>query len=108
MRKIKSVGVLSCAKIFGAMYACMGLLVIPIVLLGGLATLFSGQGKQALGGIVFLLIGIAAPLFYGAMGFLFGALTAWLYNIMAGWLGGIQIEIEESAGSIATSSTSPI
>jgi hypothetical protein len=104
MRKIKSVGVLSCAKIAGALYGCMGLLVVPVAILGGLASLFIPQGKGALGGIGFIVMGIAAPFLYGALGFLFGALSAWLYNIMARWLGGIQIEIEESPKDLAPSS----
>ena len=95
MRTIKSVGVLSCAKISGMLYGCLGLLVIPFVMLGGLASLLAGQPKQAFGGIVFLILAIVAPFFYGALGFLFGALAAWLYNLLAGWIGGIQIEIEE-------------
>ena len=103
MRTIKSVNVLSCAKVSGALHACMGLLFIPFVLIGGLASLLSGQGKAALGGIVFLAIGILAPVFYGVMGFLVGALFSWLYNVMAKRLGGIQIELEETPRQISAS-----
>ncbi len=96
MHTVKSVNVLSCAKASGALHACMGLLFIPLVLIGGLASLLSGKGQAALGGIIFLTIGIFAPVFYGVMGFLIGALFSWLYNVMAKHLGGIQIELEET------------
>ncbi len=31
-----------------------------------------------------------------AAGFLAGALVAWLYNVIAGWVGGIELAVEES------------
>ena len=44
------------------------------------------------------LFGIGAPIFlpifYGIMGFVGGLLSAWLYNIVAKWVGGIEIETE--------------
>jgi hypothetical protein len=39
-------------------------------------------------------LGIVAPFLYGAMGFVFGALGAWIYNLTAKWLGGIEIQLE--------------
>jgi hypothetical protein len=104
MRTIKSIDVLSCAKISGMLYGCLGLLIIPFMMLRGLASLFAGQPKQAFGGILHLILAIVAPFFYGALGFLFGALTAWFYNVLAGWLGGIQIEIEEPSRGASASS----
>jgi hypothetical protein len=72
---------------------CMGLIVLPFALLGGLAGLVTGQAKNAIGGAVFLAIGILAPVFYAAFGFIFGALSAWVYNLVAGKIGGIEIEL---------------
>jgi hypothetical protein len=34
------------------------------------------------------------PVFYGVFGFIFGALGAFLYNFMAKWLGGMEIQIQ--------------
>ena len=45
MQRIRSVGVLSCAKMLGIIYGCMGLLFIPIALIGGLASMVSQQPK---------------------------------------------------------------
>jgi hypothetical protein len=105
MRRIKSVGVLSCAKLTGALYGAIGLLLIPIALISGVASM--AMGHDALGGVALVVLGIFAPILYGAMGFLLGAFSAWLYNLMAKWLGGIQIELEESAGgsSVSTNAT---
>jgi hypothetical protein len=81
----------------------MGLLVIPIVLVAGFASLASGERTGAVGGIAFAALGLFAPFFYGALGFIFGALGAWAYNFLAQWLGGIQIELVEAPTANAAS-----
>jgi hypothetical protein len=96
MSVIRSVNVLSCAKMMGGIYGAIGLLVIPIFFVGGFASLASGARTGAMGGIGFVVLGILAPFFYGALGFMFGALGAWTYNFLAKWLGGIQIELVEA------------
>ena len=34
------------------------------------------------------------PLLYGILGVVFGALIAWFYNLVAGWTGGIEMELD--------------
>jgi len=63
MSVIRSVNVLSCAKMMGAIYGAMGLLVIPIVLVAGFASLASGERTGAVGGIAFAALGLFAPFF---------------------------------------------
>lgn len=49
-------------------------------------------------GIMLLVGGVAAviliPLLYAVIGFVFGALSAWVYNVVAGRVGGIELELE--------------
>jgi hypothetical protein len=97
MQRIRSVGVLSCAKMLGILYGCMGLLFIPIALIGGLASMASQQANSAIGGAAMLAFGIVAPFLYGGIGFIFGAIGAWIYNLIAKRLGGIEIELEPSS-----------
>ncbi len=97
MQRISSVGVLSCAKMLGVLYGCMALLFIPIFLIGGLAGMASQQTNGAIGGAVMLVCGILAPFLYGAIGFVFGAIGAWIYNLIAKRLGGIEIQLESSS-----------
>ncbi|MGA9303785.1 MAG: hypothetical protein WBW31_00135 [Candidatus Sulfotelmatobacter sp.] len=103
MHIIKSVGVLSVAKILGLIYGCMGLIVAPFFLLMGLmGSAFGQQQNSPLAGAfgvgfgVGFGIGLAvlAPLLYGAMGFVMGAIGALLYNLFAKWVGGFELEIE--------------
>ena len=99
MHIVKSVGVLSVAKILGLIQGCMGLVVAPLFLLMGLMGSALGQQQNSpLAGIfgVGFGIGIAilAPVFYGAMGFIMGAIGALLYNLFAKWVGGFELELE--------------
>jgi hypothetical protein len=37
---------------------------------------------------------ILFPLFYGCLGFVMTAIMAWLYNLAAGLVGGVQIDVQ--------------
>ncbi len=101
--RIKKLGILSVAKMYAVIMLVISLLIsvpyglfIIVFSLTG-ASSIGGQGGLALGGggVVFgLLFMIGLPIFYGALGFVFGALGALLYNIFAGFVGGIEIEVE--------------
>lgn len=97
---IRKIGVLSVAKVFGLVYAGIGLLLGAIVSVFSsigslLGTLGQGNGNALWG----LLFGVGAiiflPIFYGVLGFLVTALSAAIYNLAAGLVGGIEIEISE-------------
>jgi hypothetical protein len=75
----------------------MGLLFIPIALIGGLASMATQQTNSAIGGAALLAFGIIAPFLYGGIGFVFGAIAAWIYNLIAKRLGGIEIELEPAS-----------
>ena len=88
MTVIKAIGVLSVAKISGAIGALVGLVVgIPVAVV----VYFTGSSWQ-LGATGWVAL-VALPLLYGAMGFIGGALYAWLYNVVAGWVGGIAVDL---------------
>lgn len=94
MHTIKSVGVLSVAKVMGAIYALLGLIFMPIFLLAGLAGSMAGGSNNPFGAIGGLALGIMAPIAYGLIGFVGGAIMAFLYNVMAKWLGGIEVQMQ--------------
>jgi hypothetical protein len=94
MYSIRSLDVLSCAKLMGAIYGCLALIVVPpLVLLGGFSFLLHGSSPQPYWGLWLVLPAILAPILYGLIGFLMGALTAWVYNFAARQIGGIQLEL---------------
>jgi hypothetical protein len=86
-RRIQRFSVGQTAKVIGVLYALMGLIFIPFFLL--IATL---SPEAAVFGTGFA---IALPVMYGIGGFVFAALGCALYNLVAGWVGGIEVELSE-------------
>jgi|SRR5271156_5974449 hypothetical protein len=94
MHIVKSVGVLSVAKIMGLIYACLGLILIPFFLLMGLMGTLAGKQQSPFAGMIGLVFAFLAPIIYGVMGFIAGAIGAALYNLFAKWIGGIEVQVE--------------
>jgi hypothetical protein len=106
MQRIRSLGVLSVAKVSGLCYAAMGLCFIPFFLLfAAIGSMVSKQQPNAQPFPVLFSVGfaIAAPFIYGIMGFVMGALGALVYNLIAGWIGGIEMDLQ-----IVTPPTVPV
>jgi hypothetical protein len=90
---IKSVEVFSVAKIAGLLYFCLGLILSPIFLLLGLLGSALGQ-KSPVAGLFGVGFAVLMPFLYGIFGFIAGLIWALLYNLFAGWVGGIEVELE--------------
>ena len=84
-------------KIMGAVYAALGLLFLPIFLIAGIASSIAGGKGAALGAAGMLILAILFPIFYGAIGFVAGAVGGLLYNLFANWMGGIELELQMPA-----------
>lgn len=104
MHVIKSVGVLSCAKIMGAIQAAIGLIFMPFFLLAGLVGALANPGTERVSSVVFAVFAVFLPLFCGVFGFLMGALAAWVYNLISEWMGGIQLEFQAPSAAVSTAS----
>ena len=39
-------------------------------------------------------MGVLMPVIYGVMGFILGVIGAAVYNLVARWIGGIELEVE--------------
>ena len=93
---VKRVAPMSVAKVSAALYAILGLI------FGGIVSVISFAG-QALapdagdGGMFGMLFGAAAvvlfPIFYACLSFVMSLLMAALYNLVAGWVGGVEVDI---------------
>ena len=68
-----------------------------------LAGAFAQQSQQAraAGGPPAVIVaammfgfGIFMPVFYGVFGFIFGVISAAIYNLIARWIGGIEVDVE--------------
>ena len=96
MHRVKSVGVLSLAKMMGLIYACLGLFLMPLLLLIGLLSSLAGKQQSPLSGMIGLIFAFCLPIFYGIMGFIMGAIGGGLYNLFAKWIGGIELELQSA------------
>lgn len=86
-QRIERFGVIQTAKVVGILYGLLGLVFVPIFLL---IAVMAPEG-EAFG----LGFAIALPVLYGLAGFIFTVLGCWLYNLVAGWVGGIEVELEQ-------------
>ena len=93
---IKRIEPLSLGKVAGVLYGALGLVVGAIVSVAALAGGFNAE--SAFGPLAGGLAGVAAlallPIFYGGLGFIVAIIAAWLYNLAAGFAGGIQIDVQ--------------
>jgi hypothetical protein len=94
---VRSLGVLSVGKLQGAMGAIVGLLAGGAFTLMSLAGAAIGGGR---GGPRVVVFGVGAilllPVLYGVAGFISGAITALLYNLVAATIGGIEVHFEDA------------
>jgi hypothetical protein len=87
-QRIRRFGVGQTAKVVGVLYLLVGVLLAPVLLL---ATILSPE--QAGFGVAFA---IALPILYACVGFVGAAIGCAIYNLVAGWVGGIEIELGEN------------
>ena len=84
-QRIARFGTFQTAKVMAVLYALMGVVFIPVIFLAGM---FSPE-IAALGiGFAILL-----PVFYGVCGFIFVAIGCMIYNFVAKFTGGVEIDL---------------
>ena len=87
---IRRIAPLSAAKIAALIYLlCSFPFAIVFWFVAPANSPFGGIG--AIGGALMVII---LPIIYGGVGFVMTLLGAWLYNVMAGFVGGIRIEVQ--------------
>lgn len=86
---LNRIGPLSAAKVVAVLYAIFGLIMGAFF---SIAALFrsDGGGLGAMWGVAAVVI---FPVLYGVLGFLVTLLTTWLYNVVAGAVGGIELDL---------------
>ncbi len=94
---VTRIGPLSCAKLSGTLNAILGLifgaLFSLVALAGGLAGNASRSGR-GLGALIGVGAVVLLPICYGIIGFVATLIAAWLYNVLAGMIGGIEVDLK--------------
>jgi hypothetical protein len=83
--------------VLGVTYALLGVIILPFFLLFGAiaGAAAAAHGGHALPGVLGFgaVFTIMIPIFYGVMGFVGGIIGAFIYNLVAKWIGGIEVEV---------------
>ena len=101
---IKRFAVISVAKMYGLLSFIFGLIIgviygLFIMIFGAAMTAFAPNSSDATAGgvstvVVGLMIMVLAPVMYGLMGLIAGAIGALIYNALAGIVGGVRFELQ--------------
>ena len=98
---IRRVGVWSVARVAAVLYAAIGVLgglLFAGISLAGAGIAAAQQSGAQLPPWFGALFGVGAiiilPVLYGIMGLVLGAVTAAIYNVVAGAVGGIEMDIQ--------------
>jgi len=99
--ELRKIGVLSMGRISAWIYGIMGLIFGLLFSLITLLGMVVGGGYNDRSGILGLFFGLGAfvifPIFYAILGFLCGLLTAFIYNLVARYSGGLELEFVQPA-----------
>ena len=86
-KQITRISILQSSKILVALYVLFGfiytLIGIPLIIFGGKEMMIMG------------VIYAAMPVLMGIFGFIFFALFAAVYNLLAKWLGGVEVVVSD-------------
>ena len=93
---VRRVGPLSVARVMGLLYALMGLMLGAFIsLFSFIGSAFSPKEMPAGMGVLFGVGAIVAlPIFYGLLGFIFALIGAAVYNLVASWVGGVELDVQ--------------
>ena len=96
MQSIQRVDPISAMKVCAVLYAVLGLIIgvfISLLSMVGFMAAASESSSGAFGFIFGAAAIVVLPIFYGVLGAIGGLISAALYNVVARFTGGLQIEL---------------
>lgn len=98
--RLRRINPIQAGVVAGVLYALIGivmaLLYIFVFSVGRLAN--SPNPVPSAAG----LLAIFVPFIYAALGFIGGAFSAWIYNVAAGWVGGVELQFDALTKELAS------
>jgi hypothetical protein len=85
-KRISHISVLQQGIVCAVLYGLLSLIAVPFLILGALF------GHGGAGAILFIFL----PIVYAIVGFIAGVITAFVYNLVAGWTGGIELTFSDA------------
>ena len=93
MYRIKKIGVYQTAKVVAIIYFfVLAIIAFPFGIIVYISEIF---GESGLTGGFDLLFAFLMPFVYGIIGFFGTAIVCWIYNLVTGSTGGIEIDLEQ-------------
>ena len=99
-RRLSSIGPLKLGITLGVIYGILSLIIaVPLFLIISLAGAASAAkgGGQALPALFSGVFVIFLPIIYAVLGFIAGVIMAFIYNLVAKWIGGIEFTTEDAS-----------
>ncbi len=95
MAVLKHIGPGSAFKVGLVVYGFIGLIIgVLLSLIALVGAPFARQASMPLGGaFVGLFAVILCPILYGIFGGIIAAISALIYNLASGWVGGLEVEL---------------
>lgn len=91
-KRISNINPIQLGKVLAVLYACLGLIVVPFMLLGVAFGIGSHQGSAVVGSV---FLAVLFPVIYGVIGFVGGLIIGFIYNLAAGWTGGVEFTVTD-------------
>jgi hypothetical protein len=97
--RLRSINVVQLALMYGVICAVIGIILGLILALAAMIapSAFSTAGMSSIGALGLILFPIIYAIVLFILGFLEGLIIAALYNLVAGWIGGVEIQLEPRA-----------
>lgn len=107
--RLRHVNPVQFALVIGIVYAIIGLIVaiLWLPLAGIMAAASSSMGQHMFGAGLGVLALVVFPVMYFIIAFIGGLIVAAVYNLIAGWTGGIEMTLEQSA-AVSVPGTAPL
>jgi hypothetical protein len=97
--RVRSINVVQFALMYGIICAVLGViagLVLAFVTMAS-PSMFSPAGIPSFGPLAIVLFPILYAIILFIYGFIGGLIIAGLYNLVAGWIGGVEVQLEPRA-----------
>ncbi|MDQ8187183.1 DUF3566 domain-containing protein [Pelagicoccus sp. SDUM812002] len=94
---LKKIPPLPAAKLVAVIYGCFGLIFIPFFAIAAIAGVASQEEGSGIAAGMSIFMAILMPLMYVVMGFVGTLVGCFIYNLAAGWVGGIELEFDETS-----------
>ncbi len=110
IKRISHISPLQLGTVLAVLYGTLALVVfVPLFLIIGLVVSHLPQtaNQQPMPAIGMVASAVIAPIFYAVFGFIGGVIAAFVYNLVAGWTGGIEFTLVDVAPAIPAQGTLP-